>query len=404
MTSASPLRRELFQRRTRGPSPASRSAAPPPALRLAAAGSCRSGQRERSSDVNVTEVGRRCLGVRRPRPRPQGEATDEDRQPAEERLLLAGRAGRGSRRWRRASSAAGPARRAARRSAAAAGGPAGPARPPAAGRTARGGQLDAPAAARPAGGRSAATAAALSPRSARSRASTPAPARRRGATAGARPASRDGAAIVDGSGSAERGDRQIVLAGEAQPARLVDQDRQLGAGGQQLGHQRRGREDLLEVVEEQQRAGRRRNAARPSATDGRANLAHTERLRDGGGDEAGRRPGPAGRTRRPSAKSAASVGRRRQGQAGLADAAGAGQGQEADVAAAQQVADRGDLPLPADQRRHRRRQPGRPGRSRFGWSRERHRDEAGAVAGQGTGHGAVRSFAAENTVCVADRS
>ena len=43
----------------------------------------------------------------------QREAAGEDGQPAEERLLVGGRAGRGSRRWRRASSAAGRAGRAA---------------------------------------------------------------------------------------------------------------------------------------------------------------------------------------------------------------------------------------------------------------------------------------------------
>ena len=45
-----------------------------------------------------------------------------------------------------------------------------------------------------------------------------------------------------------------------------------------------------------------------------------------------------------------------EGQPGLADPAGAGQGHEADVLPAQQLAHGRDLPLPADERREWRRQ------------------------------------------------
>ncbi len=125
-----------------------------------------------------------------------------------------------------------------------------------------------------------------------------------------------------------------MLAGEAQHRPAGDQRRQLGAGGQQLGDEGRGRQHVLGVVEHQQERPRSALVAQGLGERPAARLAHAEGARDRGGDEGrvadrgeGNEGGPVGEGTDEGLGG-------RQRHARLADAAGAGQRDEADVGAA----------------------------------------------------------------------
>jgi hypothetical protein len=142
-----------------------------------------------------------------------------------------------------------------------------------------------------------------------------------------------------------------VLTRDTQDSAAGDQRRQRWAGGQQTGDDGAGIQHLLEVVEHQQRSPLAQKA-RHSLFDAAAlDIPHPKRLRDARRDERGVAHGGEGDE--PDAVREGVGGRRghRERQAGLADAAGAGQGQQAHVVAAQQRGGVGDLALAADQRR-----------------------------------------------------
>ena len=127
--------------------------------------------------------------------------------------------------------------------------------------------------------------------------------------------------------------------------------REPGRGGEQVADQRRGRQHLLEVVEHQEQVPvaevpRHAVGQRPVAR-----LPHAEGLRDRRGDEGGVADRGEGDEDDAVGEVAAQLLRDPQGEARLADAAGTGQGQEADAVAAQQVAHGGDLGVPTDEGR-----------------------------------------------------
>ena len=143
----------------------------------------------------------------------------------------------------------------------------------------------------------------------------------------------------------------------SQPRPAGDEHARRGQAGEQLRHQRRGRQDVLEVVErraaaadpEDRRQGRER---RPIAASRRTPRARAIVV----ATRAGSRTGARATNQTP-------VGERRRGlrghaerQAGLADAARPGQRHQPDVRAAQQAAHHRRLGLPPDERRQRHRE------------------------------------------------
>ena len=113
--------------------------------------------------------------------------------------------------------------------------------------------------------------------------------------------------------------------------RLVTSTFSPGQAAEQVGHERRRLDHLLEVVQHQQGALVAQERRQPPVERLVAGLAHAEGLGDGGGDQVG--VGDRGEGDEPDAVRER-VGNRRgdlEGEAGLADAAGAGQRQQADV-------------------------------------------------------------------------
>jgi hypothetical protein len=151
----------------------------------------------------------------------------------------------------------------------------------------------------------------------------------------------------------KRRHRKGMLAIQVQNRPARDEQAETGRGGEQVADQRRGRQHLLEVVEDQQQVPIAEVPHHAAGERPVARLAHAEGLRDRRGDEvrvASRGEGDEG--------DAGGEVRREdlghpQRQARLADAARTGQRQEADAPVPEEVAERGDLALPSDQRRQR---------------------------------------------------
>ncbi|WP_091366725.1 hypothetical protein [Geodermatophilus telluris] len=156
-----------------------------------------------------------------------------------------------------------------------------------------------------------------------------------------------------GRRSRQRADGELATAAQAQAHLAGDQDDELGAAGGQVGHGCGGPGDALEVVQHEQHeqhgplgecAGE--DVEIPPRSVGGETECAADRSRQQRriGLRRQRHPDrPVGEARRePSG--------RLQGQPGLADPAGAGQGQDPDVAAGQDVDDGRELPFPTDQR------------------------------------------------------
>jgi hypothetical protein len=112
---------------------------------------------------------------------------------------------------------------------------------------------------------------------------------------------------------------------------------------------------VLEVVDEEERLGLPGRGANLIGEWLRTQLLDADRNGQGGGNQ----PVIAHRRERDEAQTAGEVGGRgrgrRQGEAGLAHAAGSREGEETHARAAEQRADLRDLALPPDQARQRRR-------------------------------------------------
>ena len=288
----------------------------------------------------------------------QRAAADEDGQPPEQGLLVRRAAGRGSRRWRRASSAAAPAGRA---------------RPPVSSgsRSLQPGQqrrrrqhLDPRRRQLDRQRQPVQPGADRRHRRRRSRSverevglRPPAPAATKSATAA------DGAS-VRGAGSPGPG----RAAPAAAPGTRCSPRRRAaapgwwpapcsrGAGGEQVGHERRRRRRPARSCPAPAAAARsRRNAARRSAQRAVARLAHAERLGDGRRRRGRDRATGARATKRDAVGEGVGDSRRRPARASrvLPTPPGPVRVSSRTSGAAQQVDHRRDLALPPDQRRER---------------------------------------------------
>lgn len=152
-----------------------------------------------------------------------------------------------------------------------------------------------------------------------------------------------------GVGHGQREDRDNVLAAEAQPGAAGHQGFEPGTGAQEIGKIRSSGDDLLEVIkDEQQLAIVKRLLERGQ---GRATTRFTQPhgQRDRGQDQIG-----IGDGRQPNQANAVAkrLSHRRPGresEAGLADAAGSGERDQAHAVPQQGFPDGVDITLPADE-------------------------------------------------------
>ena len=152
-------------------------------------------------------------------------------------------------------------------------------------------------------------------------------------------------------GQGQGRDRILALAAQAQGGPAGDEQRQVRAGGQQLGRQGDGADELLEVIEDDQDLAAGQGGDQPLLERRFAFFAQAEALgdhRQGDDRVAGEGQGDEGDTAREVGPEQAG---QLQRQPGLADAAGAGQGDETHILAAQQIPDRGQLGVAAQNRR-----------------------------------------------------
>jgi hypothetical protein len=176
-----------------------------------------------------------------------------------------------------------------------------------------------------------------------------------------------------------------VLAGNAQDGSARDEGCEGRAGGQEVDDQRPRVEDVLEVVQDQQHPTLPQRLADAPLDRPPAGLPDVERSGDGRTDQG--RIADRGEGHEPDAVGEG-IGHflgDAERESGLADAAGTGEGQQANVGATHQVGDRGDFPLPTDEAGERDRQ------ERLGASPARKRDRgyrlnAAAVGGRRLGH------------------
>jgi hypothetical protein len=157
-------------------------------------------------------------------------------------------------------------------------------------------------------------------------------------------------------GQRQRGDGVRLLAGEPQHCSAGGEDGEVGTGAQQIGDERCRVEDVLEVVQDQQRLPLPEELAQALLRRPRGRLPRTESLGDGRGNQD--RIADRGEGNEPDA--IGELGGDLLGdpdrQPRLADPARTGQGDQADAGPAEQGDDRRDLPLPADEAGERQRQ------------------------------------------------
>ncbi len=119
---------------------------------------------------------------------------------------------------------------------------------------------------------------------------------------------------------------------------------------EQLGHQRRGRQEMLEVVEHEQQAAATQAVDEPLAEWHARRIRHSEGLGDSCGDQVG----IAERGERDEGHAVSKVAgqgcRNRERQPRLTGATGAGEGQQADVVLAKKRLCRRQLLLAAEER------------------------------------------------------
>jgi hypothetical protein len=146
-----------------------------------------------------------------------------------------------------------------------------------------------------------------------------------------------------------------VLAGDAQRNAAGDEDLQPWAGGKEGGKARRGRDDLLDIVEHEQRLIRPQRRRKPLGKGRSAAVRHAHRLGDGREHEAGIAQA-CKRDNHHHRKGVAEVRGDLEGEPRFAHAAGSGQGHERHVVAQEERANLHDFALPPDQRGARERQ------------------------------------------------
>jgi hypothetical protein len=177
-----------------------------------------------------------------------------------------------------------------------------------------------------------------------------------------------------------------VLAGDTQHGTTGDEDREVGAGDQQIGHQRTGVEQVLEVVQEEQCPAPPQELAHAVLDWSPGNLSYAECAGYGPRDEHRRADRRERHEPDPIREPVGHVLRDPDRQPRLPDPARSRQRDQADAGPAQQVGHRRDLPLPADEAGERYRQ-GRLGPSPIRKRDRGHRWVAAAVFGRRVGHG-----------------
>jgi hypothetical protein len=151
-------------------------------------------------------------------------------------------------------------------------------------------------------------------------------------------------------------DRKLALARKAQADPAGDEHRHRGARAEDAGHDRRGLDNLLEVVQQEEQRLVPQHALQALCERLVARLVDAK-----GGQDGGRHEDRVVDRREWDERDAIDEGITRgeggaQGKTGLADPAGAGQGEEGHVVAVQQLTDGSQLPLPPDQGRARERE------------------------------------------------
>jgi hypothetical protein len=141
-----------------------------------------------------------------------------------------------------------------------------------------------------------------------------------------------------------------VLAGHPQGSAARDQRRQCRAGGQQTGDEGPGVQHLLEIVEHQERPPLAQKTRQVLLDRAVLALSNAKRLRDARGDE--RRIADGGKGNEPDAVGEVGSGffGSCEGQAGFADAARAGEGQQTHLLLQQKVLHCGDFVVATDER------------------------------------------------------
>jgi hypothetical protein len=172
-----------------------------------------------------------------------------------------------------------------------------------------------------------------------------------------------GAHLVEGAvaGEAQRVDRELVLALDVQDGAARDDDGEARAAPEELGHQRGGIGQLLEVVEDHERAAVAEEVPdhleppRVAAGAGGAADAEAERPHHGGRDQ-GRVLDRRERDEEgPSGEALAEAAGGLYGEPGLAHASGPRERDQADVLVRQPLRERRELVVPADHEARRRR-------------------------------------------------
>ena len=154
----------------------------------------------------------------------------------------------------------------------------------------------------------------------------------------------------------QRRHRALVLAGDAEGRPARHQDRERGAGAEEIGDQGGRRQQVLEVVEDEQETLRTEVGDQPLAERPLAGIRQVERLGDRRGDQAGVAERGQPDEPDPVREAAAQVAGHLEREAGLPHAAGSGERDEANVRPAQQIGDGRDVGGAADERGERRRQ------------------------------------------------
>jgi hypothetical protein len=149
---------------------------------------------------------------------------------------------------------------------------------------------------------------------------------------------------------------ELALAGDPESCAAGDQERHAGAETQEIAHLRPRGDHLLEVIQDQELVGVGQNADQAVMQQSGAHVAQSQYSGDGVQDESG--IGNRGEVDEGDAvgKGIADIAGGRKRQAGLADAARPGQGQQANIGIAHQRDNGGQLSIARNQWRERQRE------------------------------------------------
>ena len=163
-----------------------------------------------------------------------------------------------------------------------------------------------------------------------------------------------GGGCMSGRGQRQGRNGEGMLPRDAKHRTAGDQTHQVRAPREEFGQKRRCLDDVLEVVEDEQGILPLQEVRDPLQERSMAGLTHVQRLRDRREDQGGVTDGGQRHEPDPIGKVPRGLLGDPQGEPGLADPTGSGEGQEADVVSLQQVAQGRHLALTTDERGERR--------------------------------------------------